>query len=996
MTPTMKSMLSPYAEKAMVYANGMGPEGGRAAFELEKRWQSYAEKFDPPEDPPEWTKAQGRYGSKFGGQSIADEIGYVHEGEELDVSNRRLPPSQIIFNWVSRYFECQIKDVFQNDTSVPAARMGSFLVGLEMVIGKDQKEDCRNIRSNGSESPPVFDVVQLNSKSKRDFLIEGTSFYRGAQCKYVIKVQPTYIGIGLTVYTHEKHRQFNQELIEKACAWAKANNFLKGEAFSLGGDFLERTEEGWDDVFLEDRNKVALKRIIAQINQKGPSFANRGVIMTGPPGTGKTLSGRIIRNTAAATFIWVSSRDFHKAGSFGGIAFSFELAKELAPAVLFIEDVDNWLDNYTVDLVKTEMDGIARSKGVLTFLTTNYPERLPQALIDRPGRFHDVLQFALPDEKARKEMVRKWMKDLPDVAVLDAVSRTDGYSGAHVYELAHFAKSLQEQDGLTPSEALQHALKKIDEQRDLIDQIQLNGSNYETPRHRRRVGGTPVSKKWGKARRKESMTETVGADGGNLVKPEENKADANGDVQCVYVPKKLCPTAEDATKWLETHSFEAKSLAEAGQDYPGHWMAEQFPAKVCTGELVEADLADGAKGKLCQASKTDTPAPPEEATEKGYAVLERVGDFERKVTFATHGEMMTYLNTKCGGKPCDCKGDDTMAAAVKPAKTRKEQVDEEREDFTAVPPADDKNDAATVVDDETGGDLPDDIDKDDLLPHGAVMARDIAENMQMITDYLDRMTPLLEEMDMKEFFEGDLRDAVAGVKSALDELARTKYADHKDALSEHLKFDEPEPEEEALAGDAEEEEAEAEAAEIDAGAAAEAAEEEEIEAEVAEEAADADAGEEIEEEKDDEDEETPELKGLKALAKFIRIGRTHRHVVVKRLTKRCKGVINDAAEHLEHVASHAYGDVDEKMHKMFKGASLHHAGELKSLMEEVVEQAIEDAEEKVDEELPPTEEAALDPATIEEDEELTPEEKQVVIDRIAALERQAEMNAAAR
>src|SRR2546421_376432 len=124
------------------------------------------------------------------------------------------------------------------------------------------------------------------------------------------------------------------------------------------------------------------------------------------------------------------------------------MAKELAPSIFFMEDVDNWLHPTTIDLLKTEMDGISRSKGVLTILTTNFPERLPDALIDRPGRFHDVLQFDLPTSGARLAMLRKWLPSVSDTARQGAVSKTAGYSGAHVYELARFAETLQEHDGM--------------------------------------------------------------------------------------------------------------------------------------------------------------------------------------------------------------------------------------------------------------------------------------------------------------------------------------------------------------------------------------------------------------------------------------------------------------------------------------------------------------------------------------------------------------------
>jgi len=109
--------------------------------------------------------------------------------------------------------------------------------------------------------------------------------------------------------------------------------------------------------------------------------------------TGKTLSSRIIRNQAKGSFIWVSARDFHKAGSVGGVGLAFELAREIAPSVIVFEDVDNWLYDTTIDLMKTEMDGIARSSGVLTILTTNFPERLPDtrcAADSKPIRTSDT------------------------------------------------------------------------------------------------------------------------------------------------------------------------------------------------------------------------------------------------------------------------------------------------------------------------------------------------------------------------------------------------------------------------------------------------------------------------------------------------------------------------------------------------------------------------------------------------------------------------------
>jgi hypothetical protein len=395
----------------------------------------------------------------------------------FDVAKEPLPPSRLEYDWVGRWVGCEVKHLFQNGTMVPSARMGSFLTGLKHALSECELVDVRNIHG-GSEAPPVHDVIQLNSRQREDFLVEGHCFYKGPAGPFMLRLEPDYYGLDLRLYTHRDARGFNQGLLDAAWEWARENNFLKGEAFSLGGEFLERTQEGWDDVFLEEVNKSSLRRTVEQLNKKSKDFPSRGVILTGKPGTGKTLSGRIIRNTAEATFIWIAARDFHRSGAFGGFRFGFELARELAPTVLFIEDVDNWLDGHSVDLLKAEMDGITRSRGVWTVLTTNFPEQLPEALIDRPGRFHDVLCFAAPTERARRAMLTAWLPGAPAAAVEGAVKRTDGYSGAHLRELANFAIALQEGDDIPLPAAIERALDRVEEQKELITNVQLHGSRY--------------------------------------------------------------------------------------------------------------------------------------------------------------------------------------------------------------------------------------------------------------------------------------------------------------------------------------------------------------------------------------------------------------------------------------------------------------------------------------------------------------------------------------
>jgi hypothetical protein len=271
--------------------------------------------------------------------------------------------------------------------------------------------------------------------------------------------------------------------------------------------------------------------MVKQINEKQTACANRGIIAMGPPGTGKTLSGRAIKDQTNSTFIWISARDLEYSGAFGGFNYAFDLAKEVSPCVIFVEDIDNFMSDRTVDLLKSQMDGIGRSSGIVTILTTNFPERLPEALIDRPGRFHDVLKFDLPNEKLREQMLRKWLPALTPAELVKAVERTDGYSGAHLFELAAFAKTIQEQDEEELSAAVTKALDKITEQRELINQSQASASAYRPRRE-----AAESLKKWRQNMLAKSPNDAAGPGEGAVVHPNGEPAAVDMMVcpKCMY------------------------------------------------------------------------------------------------------------------------------------------------------------------------------------------------------------------------------------------------------------------------------------------------------------------------------------------------------------------------------------------------------------------------------------------------------------------------------
>jgi len=397
----------------------------------------------------------------------------------FDVEAVEAPPATFSYALFEKFLECRVKEIFQNTFAVPSPLIGTYLAGFKELFGKFKLLDTRSFNYDGGEVPPDREVVQLNSTESDDFLINGVDFYDADGTPMAVKFTPSWSGLAVSIVTSTKHREWNKELLEKVHEWVGENNYLKGEKFALNGEFLSDPTEDWRGLILEEKFKDATQKSINLLEKRGEKADHRGLLFIGPPGTGKTKTGRVIMSNSDATFIWVSSKDFSRIGPLQGVSLAFSLARDLAPTVLFIEDIDNWLRDYSgnsvvVDLVKTEMDGLRQNKGVVTILTSNYPEKLPDALLDRPGRFHHIINFELPKSEQREDMLKLWADGIGEKLLADIVEKTKGFSGAHIKELVDFAKIIAEEENISIGKALLLSLEKLMEQRGLIADIREN------------------------------------------------------------------------------------------------------------------------------------------------------------------------------------------------------------------------------------------------------------------------------------------------------------------------------------------------------------------------------------------------------------------------------------------------------------------------------------------------------------------------------------------
>lgn len=184
----------------------------------------------------------------------------------------------------------------------------------------------------------------------------------------------------------------------------------------------------------------------------------KGALLVGPPGTGKTLLAKAVAGEAGVPFFSMSGSDFVE--MFVGVGASrvrdlFRQAKEKAPAIIFIDEIDaigrargkNMMTNgndereSTLNQLLTEMDGFGTNSGVIILAATNRADVLDSALL-RAGRFDRQIHVELPDLQERKEIFQVHLRPLKldDTVDIDFLSKqTPGFSGADIANVCNEA-----------------------------------------------------------------------------------------------------------------------------------------------------------------------------------------------------------------------------------------------------------------------------------------------------------------------------------------------------------------------------------------------------------------------------------------------------------------------------------------------------------------------------------------------------------------------------
>ena len=242
----------------------------------------------------------------------------------------------------------------------------------------------------------------------------------------------------------------------------------------------------FDDVAGADEEKEELQEVVDFLRdpEKYTKIGARiphGLLLVGPPGTGKTLLARAVAGEADVQFLSISGSDFVE--MYVGVGASrvrdlFEQAKKIAPAIIFIDEIDavgrkrgsglgggHDEKEQTLNQLLVEMDGFSKNEGVIVLAATNRPDILDPALL-RPGRFDRQIHVGHPDVKGREEILKVHARNkrLDDTVSLKTIARsTVGFTGADLSNLLNEAAIMAARDNrpVLNMEDLNEAMMKI-------------------------------------------------------------------------------------------------------------------------------------------------------------------------------------------------------------------------------------------------------------------------------------------------------------------------------------------------------------------------------------------------------------------------------------------------------------------------------------------------------------------------------------------------------
>lgn len=328
----------------------------------------------------------------------------------------------------------------------------------EIVVGVPDEPGRREILGIHTRGMPLAQDVSLDDLARRTYGFVGAdlaSLTREAALEAVRRIMPR---LNLAEET------IPQEILDSLTVELRdfENALKRVQPSAMREVMVEAPQVRWDDVGGLDEARDRLREGV-ELPLKHPDAFRRlgirpakGFLLYGPPGTGKTLLAKAAAREAEANFIATKSSDLLSkwyGESEQQIARLFHRARQVAPTIIFIDEIDSLVParggglgepqvtERVVNTILSEMDGLEELQNVVVIGASNRPMLIDPALL-RPGRFDELIYVGTPDTAGRRRILAIHTRNMPlagDVDLESLARRTERFTGADLEDLVRRA-----------------------------------------------------------------------------------------------------------------------------------------------------------------------------------------------------------------------------------------------------------------------------------------------------------------------------------------------------------------------------------------------------------------------------------------------------------------------------------------------------------------------------------------------------------------------------
>ncbi|MGH9871812.1 MAG: AAA family ATPase [Pyrinomonadaceae bacterium] len=249
-----------------------------------------------------------------------------------------------------------------------------------------------------------------------------------------------------------ENRKLAEDFFAAVCEWTSE---VRGEILVFKDGEWEKNEDLYQSIKTATFASVVLPPSLKQqVREDFEQFFSsrelykqygipwkRGALFIGPPGNGKTHTVKALVNQLGRPCLLVKGFKSEYATDQQNMGLVFKRARMAAPCLLVFEDLDAMINNENRAFFLNELDGFESNTGLVVLATTNHPDRLDPAILNRPSRFDRKYYFALPAPAQRSAYIAAWNQQLqPELRLSEKaaealVEQTEDFSFAYLKEL---------------------------------------------------------------------------------------------------------------------------------------------------------------------------------------------------------------------------------------------------------------------------------------------------------------------------------------------------------------------------------------------------------------------------------------------------------------------------------------------------------------------------------------------------------------------------------